>query len=238
MVPVDKFLSLSFAAILSIGAASASAEDVLAFAKRTAGKYASELPAGSLSGTFTSRAAFRNALGFLDERFDRDSGLIIITLNRTLVTLSTHEVFERCTATGSYIGTNAMGAKVRVTRQACTSIFLRGPDAEMPLGITYRDIFGLKLKGSPDLARKLQGAYSYDVEVEFQPEAPDDKDFVTVVTRGTGRPTFTEPTEVFGVGYTIFARVIRVKYYLPGSKTPFAVQDAHPVVDEVSPDPN
>lgn len=102
----------------------------------------------------------------------------------------------------------------------------------MPLGIPYRDIFGLKLKGSPDLARKLQGAYSYDVEVEFQPEAPDDKDFVTVVTSATGRPTFTDPTEVSGVVYTIFARVIRVKYYLPRSRTPFALRDAHPTVDD------
>lgn len=120
---MDKFLSLLVAAIVGVGAASASAEDVLAFAKRTAGKYASDLPAGSLSSTFTSRTAFRNALGFLDERFDRDSGLIIITLNRGLVTLSTHEVFERCITTGSYIGSTAMGAKARVRRQACASIF-------------------------------------------------------------------------------------------------------------------
>jgi len=183
--------------MLGLGSASAGAEDVLAFAKRMAGKYASDLPVGSLSKTFTSRAAFRNPLGFLDERFDRDNGLIIITLNRILVSLSTHEVFKRCIAKSSYIASNTMGAKVRVTQHACISIFLRSPDSGMPLALTYRDIFGLKLKGSPDLARKLQGAYSYDVEVEFQAVVPDDKDFVTVVTNGTGRANIYGPERGF-----------------------------------------
>lgn len=81
----------------------------------------------------------------------------------------------------------------------------------------------MKFRGNPEYARQIS-ARGYDVEIDFKADVPDDGDFLTVVDRDFSQATLSDPNKVRVTRYTVYARVLDVRDFLPGAKRPFAAR--------------
>lgn len=199
------------------------AETVLAFAKRTAGKTPDQVDPSTFGVKLDGRSELQPYGGI--PSFDQATGTLTYSYKRDMAEFSTFSIDTSCRTVGSYTGQNGFGAVVKVLRQACDDVRVRGPDDKTPVGMTYRDVFGVKMHNiRPSAARQVE---KFDALFQVETVRPSDGDFVTTKETFRQEPTFNDPTDVQMTRYTISAKLTRIDYALPGGKTPFTGADPH-----------
>jgi len=110
--------------------AAGSNETALAFAKRSAGKFASEL--SNVPAAFTLRFSPGTDRGD-DVTYNPSEGTAQIVF---LLPLRTEMILDRCSAAGTFVGKNAFGSTLRVQRLRCDQLLIEDTLGGFDLGET------------------------------------------------------------------------------------------------------
>lgn len=181
---------------------------VLAWAKRNAGKYITEVTPNDsikLGATVTLRARLHPEyeMGWL-ERYDAERGVAIVSdlLPPRFLIFTMH---ENCRKVGSFQAQNSYGAKTTVREDACEKFMLRT--------LNERINVASEIPMTADQYRRLKTTWvPIDIEVELGTHDQKLAESADVLQRGT----VAEPVQSRVRSWTVYGTVKRVTMILKG----------------------
>jgi hypothetical protein len=220
MASTPAYRALAIGALLlafTTPALSADTDAVLAFARANENKFKNEIKEtrGITVGSKVNLQAPWSAIELtgLGLSYDPDSGQVMT--NSMIAILPTLMFSRTCVNKGSYVGQNAYGVKMQVTRQTCEAFFADTDFESRP------SLNGISIKMSSSQYRTIkESGVTADFDLVV---GPPNSIEVVASAPSLSEPRIDFPFETDGKLWNVRGRIEEIRWIIPGAAQPVKI---------------